>query len=403
MYLASDIISNKLLDPDSYIETLRQANAYNRIYSEVLVDPALQDDLRGSFGDLEVDPEDMAALLRGIAPPEYLRSQTESVIRSTVGYFGGDLEELAVYVDLGPPLANMEDVLLGYVDQRIDSVPVGAIPGDICSPDGASRGEEQFLAVVREMSLGNLPRSLPSWESAEPACRKLLFDRAVIPVLTSPTLAAETRSALEANRRGLREEFLDGNIQGFYKLGARAATRPLLDAANREIGESLDSGNRMDLVALLAESDPERTEAELRRELGEVQEIISWWDSLGRVVALVMIVGGSAGMALVFAFNPKGMMRWPGLSLLIGGAAIFALGKFLQSGVLNRLGDASAAWAAETPDFPESVVDLSMDLASIYGQTVLSGVAGFSLTVLLVGAVLFVASFFLFLVRKLFP
>ena len=77
----------------------------------------------------------------------------------------------------------------------------------------------------------------------------------------------------------------------------------------------------MDLVALLAESDPERTEAELRRELGEVQEIISWWDSLGRVVALVMIVGGSAGMALVFAFNPKGMMRWPGLSLLIGGAA----------------------------------------------------------------------------------
>ena len=403
MYLASDIISNKLLDPDSYIETLRQANAYNRIYSEVLVDPALQDDLPGSFGDLEVDPEDMAALLRGIAPPEYLRSQTESVIRSTVGYFGGDLEELAVYVDLGPPLANMEDVLLGYVDQRIDSVPVGAIPGDICSPDGASRGEEQFLAVVREMSLGNLPGSLPSWESAEPACRELLFDRAVIPVLTSPTLAAETRSALEANRRGLREEFLDGNIQGFYKLGARAATRPLLDAANREIGESLDSGNRMELVALLAESDPERTEAELRRELGEVQEIISWWDSLGRVVALVMIVGGSAGMALVFAFNPKGMMRWPGLSLLIGGAAIFALGKFLQSGVLNRLGDASAAWAAETPDFPESVVDLSMDLASIYGQSVLSGVTGFSLTVLLVGAVLFVASFFLFLVRKLFP
>ena len=64
MYLASDIISNKLLDPDSYIETLRQSDAYNRIYSEVLVDPALQDDLRGSFGDLEVDPEDMAALLR---------------------------------------------------------------------------------------------------------------------------------------------------------------------------------------------------------------------------------------------------------------------------------------------------------------------------------------------------
>ena len=403
MYLVSGIISNKLLDPDSYIETLRQADAYNRIYSDVLVDPALQDDLRQSFGDLEVDPEDVATLLRRLAPPEYLRSQTESVIRSTIGYFGGDFEELAVYVDLGPPLANMEDVLLGYVDRRIDAVPVAVIPGDICSPDGASRREEQFLAVVREMSLGNIPGSLPSWESSGTACRELLFDRAVDPALTSPTLAAETRSALAANRRGLREEFLNGNIQEFYKLGARTATRPLLDAADREIGENVDSRNRLDLVAFIAESDPERTEAELRTELGEVREFISWWDSLGRVVALVMIVGGSGAMALVFAFSPKDMMRWPGLSLLIGGAAIFALGKFPQSGVLNRLDDASAAWAAETPDFPQSVVDLSADLASIYGQSVLSGVTGFSLAVLSVGAVLFVASFFLFLVRKLFP
>ena len=403
MYLASGIVSDKLLDPDSYIETLKQAGAYSRIYSEVLVDPALQEDLRESFGDLEVDPEDMAGLLRGIAPPDYLRSQTESVIRSTVGYFGGDLEELAVYVDLGPPLGNMEDVLLDYVDQRIAAVPVLAVPGDLCSSDGASQAEERFLAVVQVISLGNLPESLPSWESAGPNCRELLFDRSIDPALRSLTLAAETRSALAANRREMKEEFLDGNIHGFFSLGARAATGPLLDAANREIMARLDSEKRVDLVALIAESDPERTEAELRTELGEVREIISWWDSLGRVVALVMIVGGSVGMALVYAFNPKGMMRWPGLSLLLGGAATFALGKLLQSGVLNRLDDASAAWAAQTPDFPQSVVDLSADLAVIYGQSLLSGVTGFSLIVLLVGAVLFVASFCLFLVRKLVP
>ena len=403
MYLASGIVSDKLLEPDSYIETLKQAGAYNRIYSEVLVDPALQEDLRESFGDLEVDPEDMAGLLRGIAPPDYLRSQTESVIRSTVGYFGGDLEELAVYVDLGSPLGNMEDVLLDYVDQRINAVPVVAVPGDLCSSDGASQAEEQLLAVVQELSSGNLPKSLPSWESAGPNCRELLFDRGVDPALTSLTLAAETRSALSAYRREMKEEFLDGNVHGFFSLGARAATGPLLDAANREIGANLDSQDRMDLVALVAESDPERTEAGLRTELGEAREIISWWDSLGQVVALVMIVGGSAGMALVFAFNPKGMMRWPGLSLLLGGASTFALGNFLQSGVLNRLGDAPAGWAAQTPDFPQSVVDLSADLVAIYGQSLLSGVTGFSLTVLLVGAVLFVASFCLFLVRKLVP
>ena len=408
MYLASSIISDKLLDPDSYIETLQQAGAYDRIYSEVLVDPALQDDLRELFGDLDLDPEevapeDVADLLRGIAPPDYLRSQTEGVIRSTVGYFVGDLEQLAVYVDLGPPLGNMEDVLLDYVDQRIDATPVVAIPGDLCSRNGASQTEKRFLAVVEELSTGNLPKSLPSWESADPACRELLFDQGVGPALASPTLPTETRSAFAASRREMKEEFLDGNIHGFFRLGARAATAPLLDAADREIRAGLDSEDMVDLVALIADLDPERTEAQLRTALGEVREGIIWWDSLGRIVALVMIVGGSAGIALVFAFNPKGMMRWPGLTLLIGGASTFALGNFLQSGVLNRLGDAPADWAAQAPDFPESVVDLSADLVAIYGQSLLSGVTGFSLTVLLVGAVLFVASFFLFLVRKLLP
>ena len=406
MYLASSVISDRLLEPDSYIETLREARAYDRIYSEVLVDAALQADLRELFGDLdldpdEVDPEEVAGLLRGIAPPEYLRSQTESVIRSTVGYLGGDLEELAVYVDFGPPLGNMEDVLLDYVDQRIDAVPVEAIPGDLCSRDGAMQVEERLLEVVQGLSLGNIPKSLPSWEPASLNCRELLFDAGVDPALASRTLPTETRSAFAARRNEMRKEFLDGNLQGFFRLGARAATGPLLDAANREIRAELDSGERVDLVALIADSDPERTEDQLRNELGGVREFIIWWDSLGQIVALVMIAGGSAGVALVFAFNPKSMMRWPGLSLLVGGAAIFVLGRFLQSGVLNRLGDASAVWAEETPDFPESVVNLSADLATIYGQSILGGVNGFSLTVLLVGAVLFTASFFLFLVRKL--
>jgi len=150
--LVSGNLSSKLLDPGFYIQLLQQQDVYNRIYTEVLIDPALQETTSDLLGDIEVDPEEIVSLLQQIIPPEYLQSQVEEAIQRTVGYFNGDLEELDLYVDLGPPLANAKDVLLTYVDGRIDALPLEEFQGDPCTIDGGIQAAAQFEGFFQSMS-----------------------------------------------------------------------------------------------------------------------------------------------------------------------------------------------------------------------------------------------------------
>ena len=94
-------LTGKLLDPDFYSGTLAEQDTYNRIYTEILVDPDLEQTTKDLLGDINVDQADIVPLLRDVLPPEYIQAQVEEAIERTVGYFNGGLEELEVHLDLG--------------------------------------------------------------------------------------------------------------------------------------------------------------------------------------------------------------------------------------------------------------------------------------------------------------
>ena len=406
LFLASSNFSNKLLNPDFYIDPLEQKDAYNRIYTEVLVDPALQETTQDLLGNVQVDPEDIVALLQEIIPPEYLRSQVEDAIQRTVGYFNGDVEDLELYVELGPPMANAKEVLLTYLDRRIDDLSLEDPQGDPCTIEGASPTAEQFQGVFQELASGQPPQALPSLASVDPACREQLFDVVIDQSLTTGTLDPGSQSALAASRKELRKEFLEGDSHGFLKVASRAVATPILDEAIGEILNNLDAQGRLDLIERIADWNADLTEEEIRADLSQAKDVIHRSDTLGRTLALVLFVGGSVLMGLVYLPRLANMIRWPGLTLLLAGAVTFALGKVLESRVPEQLADfvkLSATTAGTVSDFPASVANLSADLLVSYGQSLTSGVASFSLGVLIVGAVLFGASFFVFLLRPIIP
>ena len=406
LFLASSNFSNKLLNPEFYIEPLEEKDTYNRIYTEVLVDPALQQTTQDLLGDLQVDPEDIVSLLQEIIPPEYLKSQVERAIQRTVGYFNGDLEDLELYVELGPPMANAKGALLTYIDRRIDALPLEELQGDPCTIEGAGPTAERFQGFFLELASGKPPQSLPSLASVDPVCREQLFDVVIDQSLTTGALDPVIQSALAASRTELREEFLDGDSHGFLKVGARAVATPLLDQAIGQILTNLDAQGRLNLIARIADWNGEFTEEEIRSELSQAKDVIHRSDTLGRTLALVLFVGGSVLMGLVYLPSLANMIRWPGLTLLLAGAVTFALGKVLESRVPEQLADFvkfSATTAGTVSEFPVSVANLAADLLVSYGQSLTSGVTSFSLGVLIVGAVLFGVSFFVFLLRPIIP
>jgi hypothetical protein len=401
--LVSGNLSSKLLDPGFYIQPLQQQDVYNRIYTEVLIDPALQETTSDLLGDIEVDPGEIVSLLQQIIPPEYLQSQVEDAIQRTVGYFNGDLEELDLYVNLGPPLANAKDVLLTYLDGRIDALPLVEFQGDPCTTEGGIQAAAQFEGFFQSLAAGRTPSSMPSLASVDPACRELLFDVVIDQSLTAGVLEQGTQAALVNSRDDLRREFLDGDSHGFLKVAARSVTAPLLDQAIQKILDDLDGQGRLDLIARIADWNDGLTEAEIRDELGQSRDAIGRFNTLGRTLSLAVFLGALVLMSLVYLPSLANMIRWPGLTMLLTGAVTFAIGKVLQSRVPEELANAVSFSASGVSDFPRSVADLSSDLLVSYGQSLLSGVTDFSLAVLIIGAVLFVASFFVFLLRPIIP
>lgn len=401
--LASSNISNKLLNPDFYIEPLGQQDVYNRIYTEVLVDPALQETTQDLLGDVQVDQEEIVSLLQQIIPPEYLQSQVEDAIKRTEGYFNGDLEELELYVDLGPPMANAKEVLLTYIDNRVDALPLEDFKDDPCTIEGAIQAADRFEVFFQDLASGKTPLAVPSLASVDPACRELLFDVVIDNSLTAGVLEAGIQTALINSRDALRQEFLDGDSHGFLKVAARSVAAPRLDDAIQEILNNLDGEGRLDLIARIAAWNDEFTEEEIRVELDQARDAIDRSNTLGRTLSLAVFIGGLVLMALVYFPSMANMIRWPGLTLLLTGAVTFALGKVLESKVPAELANLVSFSASGVSDFPRSVADLGADLLVSYGQSLLSGITSFSLAVLIVGAVLFGVSFFVFLLRPIIP
>ena len=73
--------SQRLVDSKVYNVAIRDTDAYNRIYDEVLVDEALKETKGKLLGYVEFRiPNDELEVLREIMPPDYLQEQTEENI-----------------------------------------------------------------------------------------------------------------------------------------------------------------------------------------------------------------------------------------------------------------------------------------------------------------------------------
>ncbi|MCI0802274.1 MAG: hypothetical protein J4N85_09855, partial [Chloroflexi bacterium] len=108
-------------------------------------------------------------------------------------------------------------------------------------------------------------------------------------------------------------------------------------------------------------------------------------------------------MGLVFLPTLTGMLRWPGIALLITGAFFFVAGKIAESEVPKRLADVIETGADQVSGVPPSVTDLGGDILISFGSQLTDGFTGPSLTLLIIGAILFGASFFTIIIKRFIP
>ncbi|WP_406463532.1 hypothetical protein OH768_48490 [Streptomyces sp. NBC_01622] len=105
-----------------YRSALDEEKAYDRLYSQVLVDPRTAAVTRGLLARLPVPEAQVTSNLKLVLPPETVRDLTQQQIDAVVGYLGGERDSLVLKVDLRPVLANLNDLAQIYFGDLVASV-----------------------------------------------------------------------------------------------------------------------------------------------------------------------------------------------------------------------------------------------------------------------------------------
>ncbi|MBV7242688.1 hypothetical protein [Streptomyces sp. MW-W600-10] len=121
-------IRSTVASPGFYQAVLDEESAYDRLYSEVLVDPEISPVTRDLLAHLPVPEALVTSNIKVVLPPATVRALTDQQIEAVTGYLRGDRDELRLTVDLAPVLENLADLAQVYFGDLVANVQGGDQP-----------------------------------------------------------------------------------------------------------------------------------------------------------------------------------------------------------------------------------------------------------------------------------
>ena len=281
-YILGDTFRDNFLTSAFYTDSLSENDVYNRIYDEVLaLDPEFKDTTDKLLGrieftgdDIDIIQKDIADVAREIIPPEYLQTQVEGAVHSTIDYLNKDTETAEIFIDLSVPLKRAKPALFRYIDRRIDELedkPVstfeelqaeletlfstlekGEIPSSV--PKVVDRNalvnnyvdeniaqleevpaltrqdfREELENTYQDLAAGKIPARIPSIEAIPVETRLAAYDLVLEAVRSDPTFPQEAIQGLEEQEEAIKAQLIKGSIKGALEIASRPLTGPVVE------------------------------------------------------------------------------------------------------------------------------------------------------------------------------
>ncbi len=387
--------TQRLEDPGVYNAAVSDTGAYGRIHNEVLVDEALKERTARLLGDTGIAFHDEAIdVLREVIPPAYLQGQTQANIKRLTRYLRHDEDELEIYLVLKEPLERVEPAMLGKVHELVDELEISDPPSSGCGGTAVRRLATSSAEPYSQLSQGGLPQSAPSLKILSRECREREFDHWFGLVLEDPSISAPTARILEGRREELRRIFIDGDTREFLKAAADPLVQPLVEEAVADIRRDLQPGDKLDLLEWLASQPGGPVRADIDARTAFLKEALGTANGLGNTIALAMVVLGSLLSALVHLPRPAAMLRWPGITLLVGGVVCLVAGFVVHSVVPGLVRERVMGPVSFSAEVPVPAVDLAGDLLESLVRQATTGFMPATAIVIAAGLLLIAASLF---------
>ncbi len=358
-FVVGGVVHGHLLTAGLYTDALTQRQAYRRVYSEILVDPAVRDATNELLGELGLDPAQRRdviavsnAVLRLALPPDALDDLVDQLLRQALAYVRGDVEQLRT--DLS---------VLGALDRTDEAGAVIMRRALTATSEVVLPNFDAYVAAVRafldDLAAGQLPTMLPV--SAEPAPDDEHLATAIEEAAPRP-LPGQVRDQVTAAVQNGDER------DALIAAGTSAPLARFEAAISRLVaGDDL----RVDVLDAVGAASPS-ARREVTDRLADLRAAMRWLPSWTRAAGAGLAVAGAAGLVALHRRRLWLGLATTGGALLAGGAASLLLWDSQRRRFASPL---AAAAAGGMPSSARTLlVEVNQAVTASLGDTVVAHV-----------------------------
>jgi hypothetical protein len=352
------LVRTVLLDEATYTTALARADAYERIYTEVLADPEVADIKEAMLGDLGVPPPlavQARALgvnvARWVVPPSTLRALTEPVIRGVVAYIRGDTPRLEPAVTAG----HIADRIPATTIREVRALLASAADRSVASTAEMANAMQQ---LADQLAAGEVPASIPKVGGTA-------FDPKAV---ADAILDAVGDRADEQLRAAVTATVLAGDQRNAVIEAAAVLVGDHAVAA----AETLRSDPTVD-VAVLVAAHAEQPVTRVVATFDTLRDVARWFGPWTALIGAALAVAGAVAILWLQRRSRRAAAWWIGGALVTSGVVLFVVWLIVRAVVAPPLAPATttdpAGWR-----LPSSLAALLGDVVGLVGDR-LGGVA----------------------------
>ncbi|MFI1227487.1 MULTISPECIES: hypothetical protein [unclassified Streptomyces] len=357
-------VRSTVASPGFYQAVLDEESAYDRLYSEVLVDPEISPVTRDLLAHLPVPEALVTSNIKVVLPPATVRALADQQIEAVTGYLRGDRDELRLTVDIAPVLENLGDLARIYFGDLVANLQ--------------GRDEPDFERFTADLGTaldalkdGRAP-ALPAFPLTEDQA-----DRAADALLAA---------APEQDRAALRPEIEVALAEGDVSTALAATAAAALSDGSRSAAADLRTtieGGTWDLTDTLAAAGNDLTALERARDTIRLLTLL-------QVLAIALALASLATLWFTGPAAPARRLMRLGQALACGGVLTAVAVLLIRPITGGRFLATPSSWApsvtALVDDLQRNAVNqavatgLSAALAGLVGGVLLTGAGWVLLT-----------------------
>lgn len=330
-YLAIQVMTDDLLNARFYTHALERNRIYDRIYTDLLADPALRDVTVRLLGDLRIEGyhsqetySHAVSALRLVLPPDVLRSAADRLFIELTAYLSGDRQRLRSNIHLSKAINDPElqqkiiaaaqtiqtELIARARQNRLIGEDELSVP--VLTPETLYRQIEDYVRALSEGRLGALPFDITNL-----SIRGL--SEAQKHEIARILLAPAGERVTDATRLQVEAALADNDLAGAIVIASGELLAVQVEEAARNLQSELKTGTigGVDAFAQLAD----KTTATIITELNDTRELAHFFrDDLMPVILLALILSLS-GLAALQGTRTRRAFGLLGLMLVLAGTS----------------------------------------------------------------------------------